>query len=50
VAAGAWSRHLIEPLGVRVALETERGYHVMLPTPGISVKTTISNKSRSFGR
>jgi glycine/D-amino acid oxidase-like deaminating enzyme len=49
IAAGAWSRRLLEPLGVRVALETERGYHVMLPSPGVSVKTTISNKSRSFG-
>jgi D-amino-acid dehydrogenase len=49
VAAGARSVRLLEPLGVRIALETERGYHVMLPTPGISLTTTLSNKSRSFG-
>ncbi len=30
LAAGAWSRRLAERLGHRVALETERGYHLML--------------------
>jgi D-amino-acid dehydrogenase len=49
VAAGAWSVRLLEPLGVSVPLETERGYHVMLPTPNVSLTTTLSNKSRSFG-
>jgi D-amino-acid dehydrogenase len=49
VAAGAWSQRLLDPLGIKVALETERGYHVMLPSPGVNVKTTISNKTRSFG-
>lgn len=28
VAAGAWSRRLLDPLGVRLALESQRGYHV----------------------
>ncbi len=49
VAAGARSVRLLEPLGIRVPLEAERGYHVMLPTPNVSLTTTISNKSRSFG-
>ncbi|MBN9516449.1 MAG: FAD-dependent oxidoreductase [Alphaproteobacteria bacterium] len=49
VAAGARAVRLLEPLGIRVPLETERGYHVMLPTSGLSLTTTISNKSRSFG-
>jgi glycine/D-amino acid oxidase-like deaminating enzyme len=49
VAAGAYSPRLLAPLGIRVPLETERGYHVMLPTPNVSLTTTISNKSRSFG-
>ncbi|RMD65354.1 MAG: FAD-binding oxidoreductase [Alphaproteobacteria bacterium] len=30
VAAGAWSRALARRLGVRVPLDTERGYHLML--------------------
>ena len=49
VAAGAWSARLLAPLGLRLPLETERGYHVMLPAPGLSLTTTLSNKSRSFG-
>lgn len=28
VAAGAWSRELLAPLGVHLALETQRGYHL----------------------
>lgn len=28
VAAGAWSRRLLDPLGVRLSLESQRGYHV----------------------
>ncbi|MGH7153532.1 MAG: NAD(P)/FAD-dependent oxidoreductase, partial [Acetobacteraceae bacterium] len=49
VAAGAWSKALIEPLGVRLKLETERGYHAMLLEPGFSPALPISNKSRAFG-
>lgn len=37
VAAGAWSKPLAARLGSRVPLDTERGYHVMLAEPGISV-------------
>jgi glycine/D-amino acid oxidase-like deaminating enzyme len=49
VAAGAWSRQLLDPLGVRIPLETERGYHAMLTSPGLDLKLPISNKSRAFG-
>ncbi|MHC2106624.1 NAD(P)/FAD-dependent oxidoreductase [Methylobacterium sp. CM6246] len=49
VAGGAWSKALLDPLGVRVPLETERGYHAMLPTPSIEPRYTISYKSRGFG-
>ena len=28
VAAGAWSRALLDPLGIRIPLESQRGYHV----------------------
>lgn len=37
VAAGAWSARLLAPLGIRVPLETQRGYHVMLPDAGIAL-------------
>jgi glycine/D-amino acid oxidase-like deaminating enzyme len=49
VAAGAWSKQLLDPLGIRIPLETERGYHAMLTSPGIELGMPISNKSRSFG-
>jgi glycine/D-amino acid oxidase-like deaminating enzyme len=49
VAAGAWSNELLKPIGVRIPLETERGYHAMLTAPGIDLRLPISNKSRAFG-
>lgn len=49
VAAGAWSGALLGPLGLRVPLETERGYHAALPTPSIVPRYTISYRSRGFG-
>ena len=49
VAAGAWSNELLKPIGVRIPLETERGYHAMLTAPGIELRLPISNKSRAFG-
>lgn len=49
LAAGAWSARLVAPLGIHVPLETERGYHVMLPNAGVTASTTLSNKSGSFG-
>jgi D-amino-acid dehydrogenase len=37
LAAGAWSRGLARQLGAKVRLDTERGYHLMLPPaePGL---------------
>jgi D-amino-acid dehydrogenase len=49
VAGGAWSRQLLDPLGIPVPLETERGYHLMLPSPGIEPRLPILYKSRNFG-
>ncbi len=41
LAAGAWSARLLAPLGLRVPLETQRGYHVMLPDPGITLQRPV---------
>lgn len=49
VATGAWSRYLLDPLGISVPLESERGYHAMMPTPNITLPIPISVKSRGFG-
>jgi D-amino-acid dehydrogenase len=48
VAAGAWSGRLLAPLGVRVPLETERGYHAMLFSPSVQPPIPLSNKTRGF--
>src|SRR5262249_54956618 len=44
VAAGAWSGELLAPLGIRPPLETERGYHAMLPQPSVELRYTLSYK------
>lgn len=49
VAAGAWSRDLLAPLGIDIALETERGYHAMMPEPNITLNIPMTIKNRGFG-
>ncbi|MGG5819925.1 NAD(P)/FAD-dependent oxidoreductase [Falsiroseomonas sp. HW251] len=41
VAAGAWSAKLVAPLGYRIPLETQRGYHVNLVDPGIAIRRPV---------
>ncbi|MBW8267927.1 NAD(P)/FAD-dependent oxidoreductase [Caldovatus aquaticus] len=41
LAAGAFSARLLRPLGVRVPLETQRGYHVMVPEPGLRLSRPV---------
>ena len=49
IAAGAWSLQLLEPLGIKLPLETERGYHATLFDPEVVPPLPISNKTRAFG-
>ena len=48
VAAGAWSRRLVRSLGADVPLDTERGYHVMLPTPEHRLRHPVSVASPGY--
>src|SRR6266478_708291 len=41
ICAGAWSAQLLIPLGYTLSLESQRGYHVMLPAPGIAVTRPV---------
>ncbi|MGB0087687.1 MAG: FAD-dependent oxidoreductase [Rhodomicrobiaceae bacterium] len=41
VAAGIWSSDLVKPFGVRPMLAAERGYHLMLSNPQISLRRPI---------
>lgn len=48
IAAGAWSAGLAEMLGERAVLESERGYHLTLPDPGVETRRPISFYDRKF--
>lgn len=48
LAAGAWSRPLAARLGGRVPLDTERGYVVMLPQPGVSPRIPMISGDHDF--
>lgn len=46
IAAGAWSARLLASLGVKVPLETQRGYHMMLPDAGVTPGRVLSPQDR----
>ncbi len=48
VAAGAWSKKLSAKLGYWVPLETERGYHVMLPNAGVVPRMPVHLGDHGF--
>ncbi|MDB5376509.1 MAG: dependent oxidoreductase [Rubritepida sp.] len=48
LAAGAWSAKLLAPLGIHVPLESQRGYHVMLPSPGVMPRRPIIPADRKI--
>jgi D-amino-acid dehydrogenase len=48
IAAGAWSHRLAAQLGTRVPLEAERGYHLMLPRPGVTLRLPLVDRDHSF--
>ena len=48
VCAGAWSKKLASQLGANVPLETERGYSVSLPNPGINISYPVISGDLRF--
>ena len=48
IAAGAWSHRLAGQLGTHIPLEAERGYHLMLPRPGITPRIPLVNRDHNF--
>ncbi len=42
VAAGAWSHRIARMLGLRLLIEAERGYHVMLPHPEPGLRRSVA--------
>lgn len=41
VAAGAWSAELLRPLGLRIPLESQRGYHITLQDTGVDIRRPV---------
>ncbi|SDJ53327.1 NAD(P)/FAD-dependent oxidoreductase [Salipiger marinus] len=48
VAAGVWSAELLAPLGIRVPMQAERGYHATLPGHNVRLDMPVSFKDRGF--
>ena len=48
ICAGAFSRPLAQILGEPIPLETERGYHTQIMSPGISMQHSIIWPARAF--
>jgi len=42
ICAGAYSHLLARQLGEHVLLEAERGYHIVLPDPGVSISRSLT--------
>lgn len=48
VAAGAWSSQLLRPLGIKLPLVAERGYHVEFSSPGIALNNSVTDTDAKF--
>ncbi len=48
LAAGAWSGRLLAPLGLRVPLEAERGYHLVFRNPGVTLRHSVMEVGAKF--
>ncbi len=48
LAAGVWSGALTRQLGLPVPIEAERGYHVVVRSPGVSIEHPIFNVAGAF--
>lgn len=48
LASGIWSADLLRPLGIRMPLISERGYHVEFSNPGITLNNSIMDVAGKF--
>ena len=47
-AAGAWSLGLLEPFGLRLPLVSERGYHLLFRSPGVTLANSVVDVEAKF--
>ncbi|KIC26912.1 MULTISPECIES: NAD(P)/FAD-dependent oxidoreductase [unclassified Leisingera] len=48
LAMGVWSGELLKPLGIKIPMEAERGYHVSFPAPGVALNNSIMDMDMKF--
>lgn len=48
LSTGVWSKPLMTKLGLRVPLETERGYHIVFEEPSFALKSPVMVASGKF--
>lgn len=48
IALGAWSLQLLEPLGLRLPLMSERGYHVEFASPDVEINNSVMDVDAKF--
>jgi D-amino-acid dehydrogenase len=48
IAAGAWSQRLAARLGTRVPIAPERGYHIEIPEPGVTLRLPVTDGEIKF--
>ena len=48
LAMGVWSAKLLKPLGIRIPMEAERGYHVSFAGPGVRLTHSVMDMDMKF--
>jgi len=48
IAAGPWSATLLEPLGLKLPLASERGYHLEFANPGVALNNSVLDVTHKF--
>ncbi|MCP5088408.1 MAG: FAD-dependent oxidoreductase, partial [Rhodobacteraceae bacterium] len=48
LAMGVWSAELLKPLGIKIPMQSERGYHVSFPEPGVSLNNSVMDVDMKF--
>ncbi|MDC0063242.1 FAD-binding oxidoreductase [Candidatus Puniceispirillum sp.] len=48
LAAGVWSCQLLERFGIKLPLEAERGYHLVLRNPGITINNSVMDAEQKY--
>ena len=48
LAAGVWSCQLLKRFGIKLPLEAERGYHLVLRNPGVTMNNSVMDAEQKY--